>query len=89
MNSILLILAIGSFLPQILRIQKRQTTRGVDSLYILWNLISTTEQLTIYIFLLITVYEPEGNVFLHSPPSAGDWFSLCHCAVATILFLTL
>lgn len=89
MNSILLIPAIGSFLPQILRIQRKQTTRGIDSLYILWNLISATEQLTIYIYLLFTEYEREGNIFLHSPPSAGDWFSLCHCAAVTILFLTL
>ncbi|KAJ5559770.1 hypothetical protein N7513_002169 [Penicillium frequentans] len=89
MVPILLILTIISFLPQILRIQTKQTTCGISSLYVLWNLICATEQLTIYIYALFLEYEPDGNVFLHSPPSAGDRFSLCHCAVVAILFLTL
>ncbi|KAJ5890070.1 hypothetical protein N7504_010880 [Penicillium tannophilum] len=89
MVPILLILTIISFLPQILRIQKKQTTSGISSLCVLWNLICATEQLTIYIYALFFECEPEGNVFLHSPPSAGDRFSLCHCAVVTILFLAL
>ncbi|KAJ6127294.1 hypothetical protein N7523_002906 [Penicillium sp. IBT 18751x] len=89
-SSILLIFAIFSFLPQILRIRSKQTTSGVSSHYVLWNLICATEQLAIFIFLLFNAYDPEGGtIFLHTPPSAGDWFGLCHCAVVTILFLTL
>jgi hypothetical protein len=87
--SILLILTVGSFLPQILRFQTKQTTNGVSSLYVLWNLIQATEQFTIYIYAIFTEGEPDGSMFLHSPPSAGDRFSLWHCAVVTILFLTL
>lgn len=29
------------------------------------------------------------RVALHTPPSAGDWFSLCHCAIVSILFFRL
>ncbi|KAJ5951188.1 uncharacterized protein N7479_009601 [Penicillium vulpinum] len=86
---ILLILAICSFLPQILRFQTKQTTNGVSSLYVLWNLIHATEQLTIYIYFMFTEGEPDGTIFLHSPPSTGDRFSLWHCAVVAMLFLTL
>jgi uncharacterized protein with PQ loop repeat len=88
-NSILLILTVGSFLPQILRFQTKQTTSGVSSLYILWNLIHATEQFTIYVYAIFTEGEPDGSIFLHSPPTVGDRFSLWHCAVVTILFLTL
>jgi uncharacterized protein with PQ loop repeat len=87
--SVLLILTVCSFLPQILRFQTKQTNNGVSSLYILWSLIHATEQLTIYVYIIFTEPETDGSMFLHSPPSAGDQFSLWHCAVVTMLFLTL
>ncbi|KAG2012619.1 hypothetical protein GB937_006968 [Aspergillus fischeri] len=88
--SILLILAVGSFLPQILLIQRKQTINGVSSMTILSNLIIATEHLSIYIFLLFVVNEQEGHpVFLHFPTSAGNRISLWHCAVVTILFVAL
>ncbi|KAJ5493933.1 hypothetical protein N7463_010020 [Penicillium fimorum] len=87
---ILLILATISFLPQLLRIRTKQSITGVSPCYILCNLISATEQFTIYFYLLVNEYDPEGGtIFLHTPPSAGDWFSLCHSAVVSLLFLSL
>lgn len=57
---------------------------------ILSNLTIATEHLSIYIFLLFVVKEQEDHsFFLHSPTSAGDRFSLWHCAVVTILFTAL
>jgi hypothetical protein len=89
--SILLALAVGSFLPQILLIQRKQTINGVSSMTILSNLIIATEHLSIYIFLLFVGNEQDGHpsFFLHYPTSAGDRFSLWHCAVVTILFVAL
>ncbi|KAH1275811.1 hypothetical protein KXW98_005372 [Aspergillus fumigatus] len=88
---ILLVLAVGSFLPQILLIQRKQTINGVSSMTILSNLIIATEHLSIYIFLLFVGNEQDGHpsFFLHYPTSAGDRFSLWHCAVVTILFVAL
>jgi len=89
-SSILLILTIGSFAPQILRIRGTQSIKGISPFYILWNLISATEQITVYFFLLVNEYDPTAEtIFLHFPISAGDWFSLCHCAVVTFLFFAL
>ncbi|KAJ5098338.1 hypothetical protein N7532_005339 [Penicillium argentinense] len=79
-----------SFAPQIWRIQKRQSIEGISLSYVLWNLISSTENVTIYIFTLVNQYDPsDKTIFLHFPYSAGDWFSLAHCAVVTLLFLAL
>ncbi|GFF25739.1 hypothetical protein IFM46972_01525 [Aspergillus udagawae] len=86
---ILLILAVGSFLPQILLIRRKQTINGISSLNVLLNLIIATEHLSIYIFILFVLGEQGGPLFLHFPASAGDRFSLWHCAVVTILFLAL
>jgi hypothetical protein len=73
-----------------LLIQRKRTINGVSSLNVFWNLIIATEHLSIYIFILFVVNEQEGHpFFLHSPTSAGDRFSLWHCAVVTILFLAL
>ena len=89
-SSILLILAVGSFAPQILRIRRTQSIEGISPFYVLWNLISATEQITIFFFLLVNFYDRRAKtVILHYPISAGDWFSLSHCAVVTILFLVL
>ncbi|KAJ6142728.1 hypothetical protein N7471_002181, partial [Penicillium samsonianum] len=90
LNRILLILTVVSFIPQILRIWTKKNIKGISSFYILFNLISATEQLTIYIYLLFNEYDPKGGtIFLHTPPSAGDWFSLCHCAIVSILSFAL
>jgi uncharacterized protein with PQ loop repeat len=88
-SSTLLILAVASFLPQILLIQRKQSTHGVSPLCILWNLIHATEQFTIFVYALYTAYEPDGTVLLHSPLSQGDRFNLWHCAAITALFLAL
>lgn len=90
LNSILLVLAIISFLPQFLRIQTKHSITGISSFYILCNLISATEQFTFYYYMLFNEYDPEGGtVFLHDPPSAGDWFSLCQTAIVSLIFLGL
>ncbi|KAJ5157177.1 uncharacterized protein N7482_008277 [Penicillium canariense] len=85
----LLILTVASFLPQILRIQRKQSTHGVSPLCTLWNLIRATEQFTLFVYALYTAYEPNGTVLLHSPLSQGDRFNLWHCAVVTAPFLAL
>ncbi|KAJ5957672.1 hypothetical protein N7501_011951, partial [Penicillium viridicatum] len=61
---------------------------GISSSYVLCNLISSTEQFTLYYYLLFNDYDPRGGtVLLHTPPSAGDWFSLCHNAIVSLFFL--
>jgi hypothetical protein len=88
-DSILLILTIASFYPQIFRIQTTHMTRGISSLSILWSLIRATEQLTISIFSLYVDVGSDGNILLHDPPSKGDRFNLWHFAIVTVLFLSL
>lgn len=65
----------------------KRTTNGVSPLFVLCNLILATEKLTIYIYGIFTEGQPDGGIFLHYPPSAGDRFSLWHCVVVAILFL--
>lgn len=82
-------MAIISFLPQFLRIHTKHSITRISS-YVLCNLISSTEQFTLYYYLLFNEYDPRGGtVFLHTPPSAGDWFSLCHNAIISLFFLGL
>ncbi|RDW83608.1 uncharacterized protein DSM5745_03934 [Aspergillus mulundensis] len=68
----------------------KKTTNGVSSRYILWNLIRATEPVAIFVFGLCSITKTEeGAVFLHSPPSAGDWFTLWHCVVVAFVSLVL
>ncbi|KAL3463732.1 hypothetical protein BJX64DRAFT_287199 [Aspergillus heterothallicus] len=72
---ILIILATASFYPQIRCIQLRNSTHGISSAYILFNLINATEHFTILFALLVN---SGGDVLIHEPPTTGDWLNLCH-----------
>ncbi|KAL2865925.1 PQ-loop repeat-containing protein [Aspergillus lucknowensis] len=71
---ILIILSTASFYPQIRRIQLRNSTYGISTAYILFNLISATEHFT---FLFALLVNSSGDVFIHEPPTTGDWLNLC------------
>ena len=88
-DSLLLILAIASFLPQIFLIQTKHATHGISSHSILWSLIGATEQFAISILSLYIYSGPDGNALLHDPPSKGDRLNLWHFAIVTVLSLSL
>ncbi|EAU29408.1 predicted protein [Aspergillus terreus NIH2624] len=72
-HRILIILTTASFYPQIRCIQLRNSTHGISTAYILFNLISATEHFAILFALLVN---SGGDVFIHEPPTTGDWLNL-------------
>ncbi|EIT77531.1 hypothetical protein AO1008_02849 [Aspergillus oryzae 100-8] len=84
---LLLILSIFSFLPQLRRLHQNGDSTGVSLIYLLCNVISATEQLTIsfsYIFIA-----QSSDFFIHNPPNVGDWLNLLQLAVTWGLSSTL
>ncbi|KAB8276494.1 hypothetical protein BDV30DRAFT_224210 [Aspergillus minisclerotigenes] len=78
---------IFSFLPQLRRLHQNGDSTGVSLTYLLCNVISATEQLTIsfsYIFIA-----QSSDFFIHNPPNVGDWLNLLQLAVTWGLSSTL
>lgn len=77
-----------SFVPQICRTVARRQSSGISTYYILFNLISATEQFALAFFFVVNNFE-EPDFFVHSPVNAGDWMNLVQTAVITLLWLAL
>ncbi|KAJ5468181.1 hypothetical protein N7475_005933 [Penicillium sp. IBT 31633x] len=88
LSSVLLILSIGSFYPQIQRLWLKQDSSAVSVYYVLFNLIAATEQFTIVFFLLVNNTEG-GSVFVHTPTATGDWLNLSQMTISLVGFLIL
>lgn len=81
-------LSFLSFLPQLQHIWLRKDCSGISLYYVLFNLISATEQFTLTFF--IQVNDTEGaDFFVGRPSNAGDWLNLCQVTVVWVLFLAL
>ncbi|KAF2268064.1 hypothetical protein CC78DRAFT_530455 [Lojkania enalia] len=85
---ILLILSFLSFLPQLLRVFSRKDSSGISTYYMLFNLISMTEQFTLAFFFIVNNID-NPDFFVHNPINAGDWLNLAQLAVVLSLWLIL
>ena len=83
---ILLIISFVSFLPQLHLLWARKDASGISLYYVLYNLISATEQLTIAFTIMVNMTDG-ADAFVHKPRSAGDWLNLSHMIVVWLLFL--
>ncbi|KAE8314478.1 hypothetical protein BDV41DRAFT_563611 [Aspergillus transmontanensis] len=92
-HSLLLILSIFSFRPQLHRLHQIGDSTGVSLAYLLCNVISATEQLTISFCYMFNAQS--SDLFVHNPPNAGDWLDflqftlLIRSFIADITFLSL
>jgi hypothetical protein len=84
----LIILSFISFLPQLRLLVQRRTSSGISLYYVLFNLISATEQFTISFLFTVTQSE-ESDVFVETPPNTGDWLNLVQFTVVWILWLAM
>lgn len=85
-SSILSVFSLVSFLPELRDIWVRKDSTGISLYYVLFNLISATEQFTLGFFLLFT---NDSDVFIHDPINTGDWLNLAQLTVAWLMFLVL
>jgi uncharacterized protein with PQ loop repeat len=86
-HRLLLIASAISFIPQLHRtISKREST-GISTFYLLFNLISATEQFALAFFFIVN-YTEDSDFFVHHPKNAGDWINLVQMSVVAVLWLT-
>ncbi|PIG88064.1 hypothetical protein AARAC_001586 [Aspergillus arachidicola] len=84
---LLLILSIFSFRPQLHLLHQIGDSTGVSLAYLLCNVISATEQLTISFCYMFNAQS--SDPFVHNPPNAGDWLDFLQFAVTWCLSSTL
>ncbi|TID00315.1 hypothetical protein CH35J_005075 [Colletotrichum higginsianum] len=87
---VLNMLTAASYLPQHHRIREQGHCDGLSLYYLLFHLISATEQFAIGLFLHINDNGfPRPDVFVHDPATAGDWFNFAQLAVVWFSSLSL
>jgi hypothetical protein len=75
--SLLILLSLTSFLPQICHLRLRNDSSGISLIYILFNLIVATEELTLgYHFIVADYKTPYGDGITHDPPTLEDWLNV-------------
>jgi uncharacterized protein with PQ loop repeat len=87
-SSLLLAASLLSFAPQFNRIVSKRNSTGISTFYVLFSLISTTEQFALTFFYIVNHFE-DPEFFVHSPVISGDWINLVQMTVVIILWLTL
>lgn len=86
----LLLLSVLSFVPQFKQIMSKKTSSDISTCYVLFNLISTTEQFSLAFHMAVYVpEEPSGDELVHLPVNAGEWISLAQMTVIAFLWLIL
>ncbi|KAI0380575.1 hypothetical protein F5Y04DRAFT_94357 [Hypomontagnella monticulosa] len=85
---ILLTLSLTSFIPQLNRIFSTKDSSGISLYYILFNLISSTEQFTIAFIYLVNL-AGNSDVFANPRPTVGDWLNLCQTTLVWTCWLVL
>ncbi|KAL3477056.1 hypothetical protein BJX99DRAFT_226650 [Aspergillus californicus] len=84
---ILSLLTIASFIPQFHLIWSRKSANGISLLYVLYNLISATEQFALNFGFVVLIEPADDAVFVHNPPSVGDWLNFAQTIVFMSQFL--
>jgi uncharacterized protein with PQ loop repeat len=88
LSRLLLVTSVFSFAPQLNRTISGRNSTGISTFYLLFNLISTTEQFALTFFYIVNHLD-DPDFFVHSPINAGDWINLAQTAVVVVLWLTL
>ena len=83
-----MIASIASFVPQYRRILSKGDCAGISGNYILYNLISATEQFAIDLHFIVDNDEVMDYI-VSSPPSLGDWLNLVQFAAVWLCHLLL
>lgn len=83
----MLLLSGASFVPQLGRLYSRGDSSGISRYYVLCNLISATEQLTLALALLVNTDDGGSDFFLHSPLTLGDRLNMAQLATVWLLSL--
>ena len=84
----MLILSVASFLPQLRLLVQRGNTAGISLYYLLFNVISATEQFAISFYFIVNRVD-HSDVFTHDPPTVGDWLNLAQTTVVFIAWLVM
>lgn len=77
-----------SFIPQFRRIISRDDCIGISLWYILFNLISATEQFTFGLHFVVDNMEIVDSV-INTPPTTGDWLNFAQFTLVWVCHLTL
>jgi hypothetical protein len=83
--SLLLVLTLLSFAPQLQRLRTRQTSSGISTRYTLLQLICATEQFAITLFFALHAHETV--IVVHKPRTAGDEINLAQTTVLALAWL--
>ncbi|KAH7392463.1 hypothetical protein DE146DRAFT_141843 [Phaeosphaeria sp. MPI-PUGE-AT-0046c] len=86
-HRLLLFASAMSFGPQLHRTISRKNSTGMSTIYVLFNLISATEQFALTFFYIVN-YGENSDFFVHHPRNAGDWINLAQMSVVLGLWLT-
>ncbi|GKT78474.1 hypothetical protein ColTof4_10897 [Colletotrichum tofieldiae] len=82
------ILTVTSYLPQYHRLREQGHCDGLSLFYVLFNLISATEQFTIGLFLNVNDNGfPRPDVFVNNPATVGDWLNFGQLALVWLCSL--
>lgn len=76
---------IFSFLPQLLRVWRKKDFTGISLVYVLCNLLTATEELTLMWLELVNNTMRDDD----PPKTVGDWINLAQLAAVSVLFLVL
>ena len=88
LSSIFLVLTVASFIPQLHRTIFRKQSSGMSTNYLLFNLISATEQFAFTFFHIVdSIREDRG--FHREPVTVGNWIDLTQTVVVLLYWLTL
>jgi hypothetical protein len=84
-RSLLLVLTLLSFAPQLQRLRTRQTSSGISTRYTLLQLIYATEQFAIALFVALHAHKMQ--YIAHTPRTAGDAINLAQTTVLALAWL--
>lgn len=85
---ILFIASFLSFYPQLQCIWVKKDSSGISLYYILYNLISATEQFTLGFFYVVNLSK-DSDLFVNNPRNIGDWLNLVQLTVVWLMSLLL
>lgn len=85
--SVILVLSLASFIPQIRLLVQRRNSSGISPYYVLFNLISATEQFAISFYFIVDRMEEPPDVFTNEPLQTGDWLNLAQVTLVWGLWL--
>ncbi|KAH6873477.1 hypothetical protein B0T10DRAFT_235283, partial [Thelonectria olida] len=75
-------------LPQLRRVLAKGDSSNISLYYLLFNLISATEQFSLGFFYIVSHYD-DSRIFVSTPRNVGDWLNLTQLTMVWIMFLAL